>query len=79
MMQAYDTYDYLKKNGEGRPFIITRSNTLGSNRYAFHWTGDNLSNFTWLKLSIGSNFMNGLWGFQMVGSDICGFGRNATD
>ena len=45
MMQAYDTYDYLKKNGEGRPFIIIRSNTLGSNRYAFHWTGDNYANF----------------------------------
>lgn len=61
-----------------RPFLISRSSTLGSNRYGFHWTGDNYANFTFLKNSISSNFMFGIWGVQMVGSDICGFGGNTT-
>lgn len=64
---------------KGRPFIITRSNTLGTNKYGFHWTGDNYANFDFLRTSISSNFMFNFWGIQMVGSDICGFGGNATE
>lgn len=77
MMEAHATFEFLK--GKGRPFILSRSHTFGSNGYAAHWTGDNYSNFTFLRMSISSNFMNGLWGMQMVGSDICGFGGNATE
>lgn len=62
-----------------RPFIITRSSTLGSNKYGFHWTGDNYAAFEYLKSSIADNFINQLWGFQMVGPDICGFGGNTTE
>lgn len=76
-MHTYNTYEFLRK--KTMPFIITRSTTLGSNRFGFHWTGDNYANFTFLRLSITSNFMFGLWGVQMVGSDICGFGGNATE
>ena len=77
MMEAYATHQFLKS--KGRPFIITRSHTFGSNRYAAHWTGDNLSNFTFLRLSISGHFMMNMWGMQFVGSDICGFGGNATE
>lgn len=77
MMESHATYQFLKT--KGRPFIISRSHTLGSNRFAFHWTGDNLSNFTFLRLSIGGQFMMNMMGMQMVGSDICGFGGNATE
>lgn len=76
-METYATHEFLKKRG--RPFIISRSNTLGSNKYGFHWTGDNYANYEFLRTSISSNFMFNLWGIQMVGSDICGFGGNATD
>lgn len=62
-----------------RPFIITRSHTLGSNKYGFHWTGDNYASFEFLKGSIADNFINQMWGFQMVGPDICGFGGNTTE
>ena len=62
-----------------RPFIITRSSTLGSNKYGFHWTGDNYANFDFLRGSIADNFLNQMWGFQMVGPDICGFGGNTTE
>ena len=76
-METYATNQFLQKIN--RPFIITRSNTLGSNKFGFHWTGDNYANYEFLKTSISSNFMFNLWGIQMVGSDICGFGGNATD
>jgi alpha-glucosidase (family GH31 glycosyl hydrolase) len=76
-MQAKNAFEFLKT--KGRPFMVTRSNTLGSSRFAIHWTGDNYANFTFLRLSIVSNFMLGMWGEQMVGSDICGFGGNATE
>jgi alpha-glucosidase (family GH31 glycosyl hydrolase) len=78
LMESYSTYEYLKGKGR-RPFILSRSHTLGSSRYAAHWTGDNKSNFTFLKLSIGGTFMQNMLGMQMVGSDICGFGGNATE
>lgn len=76
-METYATNLFLSK--QARPFIITRSNTLGSNKYGFHWTGDNYANFSFLRTSISSNFMFNFWGIQMVGSDICGFGGNATE
>jgi len=77
MMESHATFEYLKT--KGRPFILSRSHTLGSNRYAAHWTGDNFSNFTFLRLSIAGTFMQNMMGMQMVGSDICGFGGNVTE
>jgi alpha-glucosidase (family GH31 glycosyl hydrolase) len=62
-----------------RPFIITRSSTLGSNKFAFHWTGDNFASFDFLRTSIANNFMFQFWGINMVGADICGFGGNTTE
>jgi alpha-glucosidase (family GH31 glycosyl hydrolase) len=76
LMHTYNSYEFMRQIR--RPFLITRSHTFGSNRYGFHWTGDNYANFTFLKQSIFSNFMSGLWGIQMIGSDICGFGGNTT-
>jgi alpha-glucosidase (family GH31 glycosyl hydrolase) len=76
-MESEATYYFLLNKGL-RPFIITRSSTLGSNKYAFHWTGDNYASFDYLKTSIANNFMFQIWGIQMVGADICGFGGNTT-
>lgn len=78
MMETYATNLFLKSKNL-RPFIITRSSTLGSNKYGFHWTGDNYANFEFLRGSIADNFLNQMWGFQMVGPDICGFGGNTTE
>lgn len=76
-MHQYNTYQFLKD--KKRPFILSSGSSLGSNRYAFHWSGDNYANFTFIKSSIISNFMFGLWGIQMIGSDICGFSGNTTE
>lgn len=68
------TYDFLKRKN-GRPFIITRSNSVGTGTYAGHWTGDNVATWNFLRLSISGNFLFQIFGVQMVGADICGFHR----
>lgn len=77
-LETHATNLFLKSKNM-RPFIISRSSTLGSNKYGFHWTGDNYASFDYLKSSITDNFLNQMWGFQMVGPDICGFGGNTTE
>lgn len=62
-----------------RPFINTRSSTIGTNKYGFHSTGNNNANFKFLKNSITDILLNQMWGFQMVGSDICGYSGNTTE
>lgn len=65
---AFDKY----KPGE-RPFILTRDMFAGSQRNAALWTGDNVSTWEHLKMSIPMNLNVGLSGVPMVGNDIGGF------
>jgi alpha-glucosidase len=78
MLETYATNKFLTLKNQ-RPFIITRSTTFGSHRYGFHWTGDNRAEWAYLKGSIADNFNFQLYGIQMVGPDICGFGGNTTE
>lgn len=77
LLECAATFKFLKNKGL-RPFILTRSSTVGSGRYTAHWTGDNEAHFDFLKFSISHNFMFQIWGIQMVGADICGFTGNIT-
>ena len=77
-LETYATNLFLKSKNK-RPFIISRSSTMGANKFGFHWTGDNYANFDFLKGSISDNFNNQMWGYQIVGPDICGFGGNTTE
>lgn len=61
-----------------RPFINSRSTTLGSNRFSFHTSGNGYSSFEFLKGSISDMMLNQIWGFQMTGADICGYGGDAS-
>lgn len=61
-----------------RPFILSRSNFLGGQRYAATWTGDNLSSPEQMKLSIPMSLTLGLTGQPFSGPDIGGFCENAT-
>ena len=62
---------------EKRPFILTRSNFLGGQRYAATWTGDNGSSWEHLKMSIPMSITLGLSGQPFSGADIGGFLFNA--
>jgi alpha-glucosidase (family GH31 glycosyl hydrolase) len=70
-------HEFLLEKGK-RPFIISRSNSVGSGRFAGHWTGDNVADWEFLRLSINGNFLFQIFGIQMVGADICGFNRDTT-
>ncbi|KRY23902.1 Sucrase-isomaltase, intestinal, partial [Trichinella patagoniensis] len=68
-----------KLQPDKRPFILTRSNFLGTASHAFHWLGDNQAHWEQLHWSIVGMLEYNLFGFNMVGSDICGFVFNTTE
>lgn len=64
----------MAANPDRRPFVLTRSNFLGGQRYAATWTGDNTSSWEHLKLSIPMSINLGLSGQPFSGPDVGGFG-----
>ncbi|CAL5435984.1 unnamed protein product [Camellia sinensis] len=65
-------------NENNRPFVLTRAGFIGSQRYAATWTGDNLSTWEHLHMSISMVLQLGLSGQPLSGPDIGGFEGNAT-
>ncbi|XP_068325749.1 uncharacterized protein [Pyrus communis] len=79
MLMARSTYEGMKLGNEKkRPFVLTRAGFSGSQRYAATWTGDNLSTWEHLHMSISMVLQLGLSGQPLSGPDIGGFGGNAT-
>ena len=79
MLMARSTYEGMKLANENkRPFVLTRAGYIGSQRYAATWTGDNLSNWDHLHMSISMVLQLGLSGQPLSGPDIGGFAGNAT-
>jgi alpha-glucosidase len=68
----------LKANPMKRPFILSRSNFLGGQKYAATWTGDNQSTKEHMKLSIPMVLTMGLSGQPISGPDVGGFMGNCT-
>ncbi|MBK9990407.1 MAG: DUF5110 domain-containing protein [Verrucomicrobia bacterium] len=63
---------------EKRPFVLTRANFLGGQRYAATWTGDNSSSEEHMKLGVPMTLTLGLSGQPFVGPDLGGFAGKAT-
>ncbi|KAK9095626.1 hypothetical protein Scep_027095 [Stephania cephalantha] len=79
MLMARSTYEGMKLAAkEKRPFVLTRAGFIGSQRYAATWTGDNLSNWEHLHMSLSMVLQLGLSGQPLSGPDIGGFAGNAT-
>ncbi|PRQ19143.1 putative alpha-glucosidase [Rosa chinensis] len=79
LLMARSTYEGMKLgNAKKRPFVLTRAGFIGSQRYAATWTGDNLSTWEHLHMSIPMVLQLGLSGQPMSGPDIGGFAGNAT-
>jgi alpha-glucosidase len=74
MLNTQATYEGLRRLAPDlRPFVLTRAGYAGGQRYAATWTGDNLSRWDHLKLSVSMLVNMGLSGFAYIGADIGGF------
>jgi len=62
-----------------RPFVLSRASMFGMGVYSSHWLGDNYSTLDSMAVSIPGIFNFQMFGFNLVGADICGFGGNTND
>jgi len=63
----------LEHRPNERPFILARSGYAGSQRYNANWSGDSLSTFDSLRVSVQTSLHMSLSGMIMFGHDIGGF------
>ncbi len=68
----------LEAQPDKRPFVLTRANFLGGQRYAATWTGDNASTEAHLRLAVPMSLTLGLSGQPFSGPDLGGFEGKAT-
>lgn len=68
----------MAANPSKRPFLLSRSNIIGGQRYAAMWTGDNEATYEHMKLSVPMSITLGLSGQPFNGPDIGGFAGNTT-
>ena len=62
----------MKARPQNRPFILTRSNFLGGQRFAATWTGDNASWESHMTMSVPMILTLGLSGQPFSGADVGG-------
>ncbi|MBE7506452.1 MAG: DUF4968 domain-containing protein [Planctomycetia bacterium] len=74
MQMARATFDGMKRTRpKERPFVLTRAGYSGVQRYAAVWTGDNLSSWEHLRMSVPMLLNMSLSGVTLCGADIGGF------
>ncbi|KAM7183357.1 putative alpha/beta-glucosidase agdC [Naviculisporaceae sp. PSN 640] len=80
-MMARASYNaLLARRPNKRPFVLTRSNFAGAGKYAAHWFGDNASTWHDYRASIRQLLAYAsMHVMPMVGSDVCGFNKNAEE
>lgn len=74
MQMARSTFEGLSRlRPNVRPFVLTRAGYSGVQRYAAVWTGDNLSSWEHLRMSIPMLLNMSISGISFCGADIGGF------
>ncbi len=63
---------------DDRPFLLCRSGFTGSSKYTAIWTGDNVSNYHYLKESLPCSMNLALSGIPFNGPDAGGFAGSTT-
>ncbi len=77
MLMVQATHEGMMKAEPGkRPFVLSRANYIGGQRYAATWTGDNTANWYHLETSIPMVLNLSLSGNPFTGPDIGGFAGN---
>ena len=77
--EAQATYQgELANNPNRRPFVLSRANFLGGQRYAAAWTGDNGSTSNCMTVAVPMSLTLGLSGQPFNGPDLGGFAQTAT-
>ncbi|MBL4591542.1 MAG: hypothetical protein JKY96_06235, partial [Phycisphaerales bacterium] len=66
----------MATNPTKRPFVLSRANFIGGQRYGATWTGDNSANWEHLEMSIPMTLNLSLSGQPFAGPDIGGFAYN---
>lgn len=67
----------LLAHPDKRPFVLSRDNFLGGQKYGATWTGDNMSCWEHLQMSIPMTLNLSLSGQPFNGPDMGGFGADA--
>ncbi|XP_027673962.2 neutral alpha-glucosidase C isoform X1 [Chelonia mydas] len=62
-----------RSGGQNRPFVLTRSFFAGSQKYGAVWTGDNVAEWSYLKISIPMLLTISIAGISFCGADVGGF------
>lgn len=76
---ARATFEGLRAARPGkRPFVLSRANLLGGQRYAATWTGDNRANDEHLHMTLAMTLNLGLSGQPFAGPDIGGYAGPCT-
>jgi len=74
MLMARATWEGVQRvRPNQRPFVLSRANHLGGQRWAACWTGDNSANWAHVDYSVSMVLNLGLSGQPMSGPDIGGF------
>ncbi|CAG9840095.1 unnamed protein product [Diabrotica balteata] len=68
-----------RDQNQKRPFVLTRSNFAGSQRYAAMWTGDNSATWEHFANSISECMNANMLGMVFCGADIGGFIGDPSD
>ena len=79
-LESLITHDFLTQElSQPLPFILSRNTLFSQGAFSFHWTGDNLADWTFFQTSISEIFNFQLFGIPLSGVDLCGFGGNTTE